>query len=135
MQQPSSIPISLASLNLITQTSQSFVTSTLGLLDDAEAATTALSQIVSLYEIVTIPNRVKVVPEKASDPTDSDDPSLGRPFPEDSESLRFGISIEFCQVSFKYPGSDLYALDKVSFKIEKGQLCVSRSLQCYRHRY
>lgn len=70
-------------------------------------------------------------------------------FPEDSRSLMSGIAIEFryvlfsfCHfifrvaevfdflvhsrhVSFRYPGSEIFALRDVSFKIGKGQLCVS----------
>lgn len=72
-------------------------------------------------------------------------------FPEDSRSSASGISIEFqyalcifClrfpdteefwffraprNVSFRYPGWETFALRNVSFKIEKGQLCVSPAL-------
>ena len=34
-------------------------------------------------------------------------------------------------VSFRYPGSESYALHNVSFKIEAGQLCVSSYLHKY----
>ena len=68
-------------------------------------------------------------------------------FPEDRQSLRSGITVEFryvlfssgsfsaadispvfCafrNVSFRYPTKDDFALRNVSFKVEKGQLCVS----------
>ncbi|KAG2157762.1 P-loop containing nucleoside triphosphate hydrolase protein [Suillus bovinus] len=46
------------------------------------------------------------------------------PFPENQQSLANGISVEFRNVSFQYPGRDRCALRNVSFKIEAGQLCV-----------
>ncbi|KAG1860742.1 hypothetical protein DFJ58DRAFT_744453 [Suillus subalutaceus] len=46
------------------------------------------------------------------------------PFPENQQSLRSGISVEFRNVSFQYPGGDSCALRNVSFKIGAGQLCV-----------
>lgn len=46
------------------------------------------------------------------------------PFPEDRQSLRSGISIEFRNVSFQYPDAERYALRNVSFKIRAGQLCI-----------
>jgi ABC-type multidrug transport system fused ATPase/permease subunit len=67
-------------------------------------------------------------------------------FPEDSRSLASGVTIEFRfvllprfpsvtevllvfhvhrNVSFRYPNTNDFALRGVSFKIKKGQLCVS----------
>ncbi|KAG2042610.1 P-loop containing nucleoside triphosphate hydrolase protein [Suillus americanus] len=46
------------------------------------------------------------------------------PFPENQQSLTSGISVEFRNVSFHYPGADRCALRDVSFKIGAGQLCV-----------
>lgn len=41
---------------------------------------------------------------------------------EDGSSIRKpGLSIEFRNVSFKYPGKEAYALDNVSFKIDEGE--------------
>ena len=76
-------------------------------------------------------------------------------FPEDSRSLESGITVEFrCahaflesrhvvevrsvylpsrNISFRYPGKDDFALRNVSFKIEKGQLCVSTILSLSIH--
>lgn len=127
MQQPASIPLSLASLTLITQTSQSFARTAFALVDETESITDTLSKVIQLYEVARIPNRVKVLPSKINeqhDVVDPDDPLLGNPFPEDQQTLQLGISVEFRQVSFKYSGSDMYALQNISFKIEKGQLCV-----------
>lgn len=135
LRQPLSIPLSLASLNLVTKTTTSFNSSLLNIRDDTNSIADSLAAVRQLYEITKIPNRVKVqvLNEKSpKDPSetsiehnqDPDDPLLGIPFPEDQQSLELGISVEFCHVSFKYPGSDSYALKNVSFKIERGQLCV-----------
>ncbi|KAH9043588.1 HlyB/MsbA family ABC transporter [Lactarius hengduanensis] len=43
---------------------------------------------------------------------------------EDLNPSRDGVSLEFEDVSFKYPGSKSYALRHVSFKVQPGQLCV-----------
>jgi ABC-type multidrug transport system fused ATPase/permease subunit len=62
-----------------------------------------LAHIRSIYAIDNVKNKVVDGPE---------------PFPEDRQSLRSGISIEFRNVSFRY------ALRNVSFKIKAGRLCV-----------
>ena len=67
-----------------------------------------------MYEVANIPNRVQDGKES---------------FPEDPSTLRLGISVEFRNVSFKYPGSDAWALKDVSFKVERGKLCVSKLQQ------
>lgn len=133
VRQPLSIPLSLASLNLVTRTATSFTHTLFALKNDTDSIADTLTAVRQLYEVAKIPNRVKVhnhLPAKDSSETliernqDPDDPLLGIPFPEDQQSLELGISVEFCQVSFKYPGSDTYALQNTSFKIERGQLCV-----------
>ncbi|KAJ3574984.1 hypothetical protein NP233_g1402 [Leucocoprinus birnbaumii] len=109
IQYPASIPISLASLNLITQTTQSFTFTLWSLFSETDSFADKLLSVRRLYEVTEIKNRV-------SDGT--------QPFPEDTASLRSGISIEFRNVSFKYPGCPDWAIRNVSFKIERGQLCV-----------
>lgn len=47
-----------------------------------------------------------------------------KPFPDNKQPLRSGISIEFRNVTFKYPSKESYAFQHVSFKIGAGQLCV-----------
>ncbi|KIM48490.1 hypothetical protein M413DRAFT_61619 [Hebeloma cylindrosporum] len=122
VQQPSTIPLSLASLGLIKQTSQSFTTAAFSLVDETGSVTEMLSSVKLLYQITQIPNHRA---EQLWDPDfDPDDPSFGIPFPEDDKALELGISIEFRNVSFMYPGSNAYALRNISFKIEQGQLCV-----------
>ncbi|KAF8807154.1 P-loop containing nucleoside triphosphate hydrolase protein [Phlegmacium glaucopus] len=135
VRQPLSIPLSLASLNLVTRTTTSFTHTLFALKNDTDSISDMLTAVRQLYEVAKIPNRVKVahhVPKEkfATDSSetplerDPDDALLGIPFPEDQQSLELGISIEFFQVSFKYPGSTAYALQNTSFKIERGQLCV-----------
>ncbi|KAL9715679.1 hypothetical protein Ac2012v2_000122 [Leucoagaricus gongylophorus] len=109
IQYPASIPISLASLNLITQTTQSFTHTLWSLFSETDSFADKLLSVRRLYEVTEIHNRV-------SDGT--------QPFPEDTASLSSGISIEFRNVSFQYPGCEDWALRNVSFKIDKGQLCV-----------
>jgi ABC-type multidrug transport system fused ATPase/permease subunit len=125
VEQPTTIPLSLASLHLITQSTNTFTYTAFSLYQDTGAIAEKLTSVRLLYEIIKIPNRVRVeTPKKTNHDVDYDDPSLGKPYPEQQQSLNWGISIEFRQVTFKYPGSDTYALRDVSFKIEKGQLCV-----------
>jgi ABC-type multidrug transport system fused ATPase/permease subunit len=136
VQQPLSIPLSFASLNIVTRTATSFTHTLFTLRNDTASITDTLTSVRLLYEVAKIPNRVKVnhLPQEKSGKKisemriehnpDPDDPLLGVPFPEDKQSLELGISVEFRQVSFKYPGSNAYALHNTSFKIERGQLCV-----------
>ncbi|KAF9014908.1 P-loop containing nucleoside triphosphate hydrolase protein [Cyathus striatus] len=109
VQYPASIPISLASLNLITQTTQSFTYILFNLFDETGSITDKLASVRKLYEVTNIRNRIH-------------DGEI--PFPEDQRSLEMGLSIEFRNVSFCYPGSREMALNNVSFKIQQGQLCV-----------
>ncbi|KAG5646916.1 hypothetical protein DXG03_001992 [Asterophora parasitica] len=108
-QYPSSIPISLASLNLITQTTSTFTGLLVSLYSNTGSLAEKIADVRRLYDIEKIPNRVV-------DGTE--------PFPEDQKSLASGISVEFRNVSFRYPGSEAHALENASFKIGKGQLCI-----------
>ncbi|KAI6133883.1 P-loop containing nucleoside triphosphate hydrolase protein [Pisolithus croceorrhizus] len=109
IQYPISIPISLASLTLITQTANSFSSTLFQLFGESFSLSEQFASVRKLYEISTIPNRVV-------DGTIS--------FPENQQTLKYGVSIEFRHVSFKYPGADKYALRNVSFTICAGQLCI-----------
>ncbi|KAF8554561.1 P-loop containing nucleoside triphosphate hydrolase protein [Imleria badia] len=109
VQYPASIPLSLASLTLINQTANSFSASLFGLFGESFSLAEQFASVQKLYEINNIRNRIV-------------DGNV--PFPEDQQTLRHGISIEFRNVSFRYPGSESYALHNVSFKIGAGQLCV-----------
>ncbi|THH16785.1 hypothetical protein EW146_g3903 [Bondarzewia mesenterica] len=109
IQYPTSIPVSLASLNLIQQTSSSFSFTISSFLNQVGSISERLASLRQLYEVANIPNRVQD----------------GRvPFPENPQTVHAGVSLEFRHVSFQYAGSEDYALRDVSFKMEPGQLCV-----------
>ncbi|KAL4065775.1 P-loop containing nucleoside triphosphate hydrolase protein [Scleroderma yunnanense] len=109
VQYPASIPISLASLTLINHTANSFSTTLFSLFGESFSLAEQFGSVRKLYEISTIANKVI---------------DGAKPFPENQQALRNGISLEFRNVSFKYPGADKYALHNVSFKINAGQLCI-----------
>ncbi|KIJ59811.1 hypothetical protein HYDPIDRAFT_118060 [Hydnomerulius pinastri MD-312] len=109
VQYPASIPISLASLTLINHTANSFSSSLFHLFGESFSLAEQFASVRKLYEISNIPNRI----------VDGE-----TPFPENQQGLRNGISVEFRNVSFQYPGTEKYALHNVSFKIGAGQLCV-----------
>nr|GAT45585.1 ABC transporter related protein [Mycena chlorophos] len=109
VQYPADIPLSLASLQLITQTTARFSRTLFELLNDTNSIADNLANVRKLYDTFTIPNVVED----------------GRvPFPEDRRSLDAGVSVEFRHVHFRYPGAARDVLDDVSFKIGQGQLCV-----------
>ncbi|KAG2113032.1 P-loop containing nucleoside triphosphate hydrolase protein [Suillus discolor] len=105
---PMTTPLSLVSLTLIevADPSINLYSSISGLLS---ILASDLSRARKVYEIENIRNQVVNGTE---------------PFPENQQSLANGISVEFKNVSFQYPGRDRCALRNVSFKIEAGQLCV-----------
>lgn len=124
---PASIPVSIASMRLVQETTSSFIGAFMGFLNESGSIAERFHKVRQLYEIENIPNNVV-------------DGNIR--FPEDRQSIRSGMSVEFrfvlCEqphhrtthsspdrnVSFKYPGSETMALRDVSFKIDKGQLCV-----------
>lgn len=109
IQYPASIPISLTSLHLITETTSNFSWSLWRFLEQTGSIADQFATVRKLYDIVHIPNKIQ-------DGT--------KPFPEDSQKVKHGISLEFRNVSFQYPGAHDYALRNISFKLEQGQLCV-----------
>ncbi|KAF8198977.1 P-loop containing nucleoside triphosphate hydrolase protein [Pholiota molesta] len=110
VQKPASIPLSLASLNLITTTTEAFTYKAFALLDETGSISGRLLAVRQLYQLATIPNRVKVHPR--DDDTNTDEALLGTPFPRTTNP---------CPWHQRRPA---YALRNVSFKIERGQLCV-----------
>lgn len=106
---PTSIPLSLASFNLITSTASSFSNTVLHMLDSTSSIADNFESVRRLYEVLNIPNKVVDGAKK---------------FPEDARKIADGIEIEFRNVSFSYGDKRLYALHDVSFKILPGQLCV-----------
>ncbi|KAG1770215.1 P-loop containing nucleoside triphosphate hydrolase protein [Suillus occidentalis] len=109
IQKPTTVPLTLAfALFLVERTSRSLFFDNFSPYEHNDLAT-QLAEVRKLYEIKNVQN--KVVDGKES-------------FPENKQSLRGGISVEFRHVSFRYPGAEKYALRDVSFKIGAGQLCV-----------
>ncbi|KAI0321903.1 HlyB/MsbA family ABC transporter [Amylostereum chailletii] len=106
---PMSIPVSVASLNLIQHSSTSFLHRVTSLINETENFAERLANLRKLYEARNIKNQV---------------PDGAKPYPENAQSMRHGIALEFRNVSFKYPGAETFALSNVSFKVEPGQLCV-----------
>lgn len=111
VQKPMTILLSLASFILIEHTSHSFV-STQSIFFNFSLAK-QFANIRMLYEIENVENKIV-------DGVES--------FPENQQSLGSGVSVEFRNVSFQYPGAERCALRNVSFKIGAGQLCVSNPL-------
>ncbi|KAG2136219.1 hypothetical protein BD769DRAFT_1709785 [Suillus cothurnatus] len=103
-------PLYLASLVLIKQAFNPFSNTVFSTSRMLSMLATYLSMAHNVYEMEDIQNRVV-------DGTE--------PFPKNQQSLARGISVEFKNVSFHYPGADRCALRDVSFNIGAGQLCVS----------
>ena len=80
IQYPSSIPLSLASLNLITSTSASFSHTVIRLLDETGSIADQWANVRKIYEVSHIPNKVE--DGKA-------------PYPENQLSVLNGIEVEF----------------------------------------
>lgn len=132
VQQPLSIPVSLASLHLVQRASNSFMASARTLYEQTGSISDRLSSLRQMYEASNIANTIV-------DGT--------TPFPENQQSIRDGIAVEFRyffyrfsvdflvfiqvsrKVSFRYPGSEDYALRDVSFKVNPGQLCVRPNIR------
>ncbi|EKM60432.1 uncharacterized protein PHACADRAFT_109893 [Phanerochaete carnosa HHB-10118-sp] len=109
VQQPAFIPVSLASLSLIQENTSSLTWAIGRFFEQTGSIADQLATVRKLYESSHIPNRIR----------DGD-----TPFPEDTQKVHAGISVEFRNVSFAYPGARSFALKGVSFKLEMGQLCV-----------
>ncbi|KAG1825438.1 P-loop containing nucleoside triphosphate hydrolase protein [Suillus subaureus] len=108
VQKPKTILLSLASFILIEDTSRSFMSTQLVSIKQSSLAK-QFANVRKLYEIENVENKVV-------DGIES--------FPENQQSLRSGVSVEFRNVSFQYPGAERCALRNVSFKIGAGHLCV-----------
>lgn len=80
VQYPTSIPLSLASLNLIRDNANAFSNAVFTLMDETGSIAEQLANVRKLYEIENIPNKVVDGQE---------------PFPENRQTLGKGISVEF----------------------------------------
>ncbi|KAI9062263.1 P-loop containing nucleoside triphosphate hydrolase protein [Trametes sanguinea] len=109
VQYPANMPISLASMQMVQETTNAFTWNIYELLMSTRSFSDQLETVRKLYEVAHVPNKV---------------PDGTVPFPEDTAQIRTGFPLEFRNVSFKYPGAENYALRDVSFKVLPGQLCV-----------
>ncbi|KAI9452208.1 P-loop containing nucleoside triphosphate hydrolase protein, partial [Lactarius psammicola] len=109
VKKPMSIPVSLASFHLLQQSSSAFMMRINEIFQKMGSISDRLSSLRKLYEAENIANKVV-------------DGTV--PFPENAQSIGDGISLEFRNVSFRYPGSEKYALRGTSFRVLPGQLCV-----------
>ncbi|KAI9437634.1 HlyB/MsbA family ABC transporter [Lactarius indigo] len=109
VKKPTSMPVSLASLHLLQQSSSTFVMRINDIFRKMGSISDRLASLRKLYEAENIPNKIV-------------DGTIR--FPENAQSISDGISLEFRNVSFRYPASEKYALRDVSFKVLPGQLCV-----------
>ncbi|OJT07927.1 Lipid A export ATP-binding/permease protein MsbA [Trametes pubescens] len=109
MQYPASMPVSLASLQMVQEATNTFAYNMFELMHSTQSFATQIGEVRKMYEVASVPNKVQ-------------DGTV--PFPEDTAQIRSGVALEFRNVSFKYPSTEKYALHNVSFSILPGQLCV-----------
>ncbi|OSD05596.1 P-loop containing nucleoside triphosphate hydrolase protein [Trametes coccinea BRFM310] len=109
VQYPANMPVSLASMQMVREMANTFTWNIYELFMSTESFGDQLETVRKLYEVANVPNKV---------------PDGTVPFPEDTAQIRTGFSLEFRNVSFKYPGAENYALRDVSFSVLPGQLCV-----------
>ena len=77
---PSSIPVSIASMRLVQETTSSFIAAFISVLSVSGSIAERFHKVRQLYEIESIPNNVM-------------DGNVS--FPEDRQSLKSGMSVEF----------------------------------------
>ena len=77
---PASIPVSIASMRLVQETTASFTGAFMGFLNESGSIAERFHKVRQLYEIENIPNNVV-------------DGSIS--FPEDRQSVKSGMSVEF----------------------------------------
>ncbi|RPD54069.1 HlyB/MsbA family ABC transporter [Lentinus tigrinus ALCF2SS1-6] len=110
LKKPKNMPESLASLNLVQAATRGFASSVFEMYARTQRVGAQLTALRDLYEMGNIPN---IVPDGTV------------PFPVDpSDKTGSGVSVEFRDVTFKYPDAKKYALRGVSFTLSPGQLCV-----------
>jgi hypothetical protein len=91
---PASIPVSIASMRLVQATTSSFMTAFMGFLNESGSIAERFHKVRQLYEIENIPNNVV-------------DGNIT--FPEDSQSLKSGMSVEFRFVLLWLPCHSTYS--------------------------
>ncbi|KAF8605012.1 P-loop containing nucleoside triphosphate hydrolase protein [Ceratobasidium sp. AG-I] len=109
---PATIPLSLAQLDLVQRNVGTFTNQLENLSHMIEGISYSFQTIQNLYSIIDIPNQI---PDAELD---------AKPLTISAEEKVQGLSIEFRNVSFKYPGTTKYVIQNMSFTIKPGQLCV-----------
>ncbi|EMD41255.1 hypothetical protein CERSUDRAFT_127907 [Gelatoporia subvermispora B] len=102
---PASIPVSLASLHLISQSTSVLAWQLRSIFLKTRGIASQLADLRKVYDLATIPNSMQ---------------DGAGTFSEDAQKIRSGVCLEFRNVSFRYPGCEKFALHKIS----EGQLCV-----------
>ena len=77
------MPVSLASLHLVQEVTNTFVENIYVLLHSTKSVSEQLSAVRKLYEVHNIPNKIV---------------GGNIPFPEDISKIRFGVALEFRSV-------------------------------------
>lgn len=80
VQYPASMPVSLASLNLLQQTTSQFSYTLWRFFEQTGSVTEQLATVRRLYNVGQIPNRI---------------PDGKVPFPEDAQKIQHGVALEF----------------------------------------
>lgn len=102
---PGNLPMVLAAFTLVQSTAKNLRLNLNSIFQQTGGLANQLSSLRVVYSVSEIKNQVVEGTEKL-------------------KSSREGISLEFENVSFQYPGSKSYALHCVSFRVQQGQLCV-----------
>jgi hypothetical protein len=106
---PKSTPFSLAALELVNESMRDLVEKIRSIGFNLESLSTLTDTLAKFYDFLDGSNKIK-------------DGTV--PFPENQAQLACGVSVEFRNVSFSYPGGSELVLKNVSFKIKQGHLCV-----------
>ncbi|KAI0297498.1 P-loop containing nucleoside triphosphate hydrolase protein [Multifurca ochricompacta] len=101
----SNLPMVLAAFTLVQSAAKNLRLNLNSILQQTGDFASQLTNLRAIYGVSEIENQI-------IDGTQRLDPSFA------------GISLEFQDVSFQYPGSKTYALRRVSFRVKQGQLCV-----------
>ncbi|KZW02356.1 P-loop containing nucleoside triphosphate hydrolase protein [Exidia glandulosa HHB12029] len=107
---PSHMPLLLASWTVIQQATKGVISEMWTMFYLGETFAECSYDLKGLYELANVENKIV-------------DGNV--PFPENrQDTAAKGVSIEFRNVSFKYPDTNVYALRDVSFTIQRGELAV-----------
>ncbi|KAI0286209.1 P-loop containing nucleoside triphosphate hydrolase protein [Russula brevipes] len=102
---PANLPMALAAFTLIQAAAKNLRLNVNSIFQQTGDLASQLSNLRAIYAVRNIQNQVVDGTERL-------------------ETSCEGISLEFDNVSFQYPGSQVYALNRVSFRVQQGQLCV-----------